>query len=91
MPVKRRAAKAARHRITPAAIEAFKANDFHALHSALGLAPCEASPLPREVTALGVHQGPCPYAKGTAWGDSWPKAQELQRQLLAAVDASADA
>jgi hypothetical protein len=84
VPVKKRAAKGRAHKITPEAVEAFKAGDYRALHRALGLAPWEASPLPIEVTALGVDQGP-PGPGADLWVESWPKAQELQRLLLQEV------
>ncbi len=44
----------ARVRITPEAVEAYKAGDYIRLHTALGLKPCEVSPLPLSVTPLGV-------------------------------------
>jgi hypothetical protein len=84
MPVKRRLAKSRVHKITPEAIEAFEAGDYHALHQALGLKPWEHSPLPLAVTALGVRPGEPP-----SWDNStmsWRQAQELQRAL---VDAGA--
>ena len=84
MPVKRRNSKARPHRITPDAIEAFRAGDFMALHAALDLAPYEPSPLPQSVEALGVDPDNPPRADGTAWAESWPKVVELQRELMAA-------
>jgi hypothetical protein len=84
MPVKKRKAKARAHQITPEVIAAFEAGDYRALHCALNLRPWEASPLPLSVTALGVDQGPAPD-----WANlhttSWAKAQELQREILAAM------
>ncbi len=56
MPVKRRTLKGTPHRITPEAVDAFRAGDYLGLHRALGLAPWETSPLPSDVTALGVRQ-----------------------------------
>jgi hypothetical protein len=85
MPVKRRAAKARRHRITPEAIAAYRARDYLALHQALGLKPWEISPLPREFEALGVDQNPPPKPRQRGgWFDTWEQAQELQRLLEAA-------
>ncbi len=78
MPVKRRLSKERAHRITPEAVEAFRARDFHRLHSALNLAPWETSP-------IEVRNGPSPWPAGSGGDDSWPKAQELRRELMAAV------
>src|SRR5689334_2775915 len=84
MPIKRRRAKEREHRITPEVIAAWEAADFSALHAALDLKPWEASPLPREITALGVSQSD--VADPTRWADLWnesiTQAVELQRQLL---------
>lgn len=83
MPVKRRLSKVRDHRITEEAIEAFEAGDYLRLHAALGLRPWEPSPLPLSVTPLGVHQDEPPTGL-TGWATSYPKAQELQRQLIEA-------
>jgi hypothetical protein len=83
MPTKRRAAKSRMHRITGEAIEAFGAGDYHRLHSALGLRPWEASPLPLEVHGLGVSDGP-PPPWWNRHDESWEQAQQLRRDLLAA-------
>ena len=72
-----------RGRITHEAIEAYRAGDDLGLHRALGLNPWECSPLPLEVTPLGVDQGPPP--KYEAHPNAWAKAQELQRELEKAV------
>jgi hypothetical protein len=81
MPLKRRLPKGREHRITPEAVAAFAAGDYMRLHRALGLRPWEASPLPLEVTALGVDQGDPPKDR-SMWAQSWPQAQELQRELM---------
>ena len=82
MPVKRRVAKSRAHRITPEAVEAFRAGDYLALHAALGLRPWEVSPLPLEVTPLGCDQKPLRDPRpASAWDASWEQAQELQRLL----------
>ncbi len=52
--IRRAIAKAREHRITPAAIDAFRARDVVRLHRALRLRPWQPSPLPLAVTALGV-------------------------------------
>jgi hypothetical protein len=80
MPTKRRVDKARRHRISPEAIAAYRAKDCNALHRALGLRPWQASP-------LRVDQGPGPGGP-TAYAASWPQAQELQRELEAALRGS---
>lgn len=84
MPVKRRIMKTREYRITPEAIEAFRAGDCRALHRALGLRPWQPSPLPHSVTGLGVHRGDPPEEK-TEWSQSWPAIQELQRALFKAA------
>ena len=80
MPTKRRVDKARRHRLTAEAIAAYRAKDCNALHRALGLRPWEPSP-------LCVDQGPPPDGP-TAYAASWPMAQELQRELEAALRGS---
>jgi hypothetical protein len=73
-------------RITHEGIDAWKRCDFGALHLALGLAPWEQSPLPEEVTALGVSEdNPPDPASTTGWDQSYRKAIGLQRALLAAA------
>lgn len=90
MPLKRRIVKVNNHRITSAAVEAYRAGDFHGLHSALNLRPWQRSPLPIDVCGLGVDQGepPEPHKPGTqdSWRDSWYVARELQAELEAACD-----
>ncbi len=86
MPVKRRLLKGTLHRITPAAVEAFQAGDYTALHLALGLRPWETSPLPVSVTALGVDQDAPPHWMTTEHHNAdWRQAQGLQRALIAAT------
>ena len=80
MPTKRRVDKARRHRISPEAIAGYRPEDCNALHRALSLRPWEVSP-------LRVDQGPAPGGP-TAWAASWPQAQELQRELEAALRGS---
>lgn len=80
MPVKRRLPKSREHRVTPEAIAAFEAGDYHGLHRALGLRPWEESPLPASITALGVD----PDSRPDWATDFWPRAVELQGELLAA-------
>jgi hypothetical protein len=77
MPTKRRVDKARRHRLSPEAIACYQAGDCNALHRALSLRPWEASP-------LRVDQGPPPGGP-TAYAASWPQAQQLQRELEAAL------
>jgi hypothetical protein len=77
---KRRGAKPG---ITPEAIAAWQAADFRALHRALGLAPWEPSPLPREIIALGCSQDDEVDAdSGRCWDQALPKALAIQRKLL---------
>ena len=85
MPVKRRNSKTRQHRITDEAVEAFQAGDYIALHRALGLPPWHPSPLPESVHDLGVDPDNPPPGDGTSWGEFWPAAVELQRELQAAA------
>ena len=85
MPVKRRTAKGRAHRITPEAVEAFKAGDFLALHQALGLKPWEVSPLPLNIEPLGCDQTSREGEQPSGWFASWEQAQELQRLLMKAA------
>lgn len=75
-----------RRRLTPAAIDAWKAADFIALHRALGLHPWEASPLPDTIISLGVSEEKVAEADPNSnrfFVRSYPQALELQRELLA--------
>ena len=74
MPVKRRTPKGRDHRITPAAVEAYRAKDWLALHRPLGLKPWEASPLNGDFAALSK-------SDLTPWAASLPQAAALRRQL----------
>lgn len=87
MPTKRTPRnRDAKRRITPAAVEAFKAGDFMALHRALGLRPWEMSPLPLDVTPLGCDpERPPNHPTATLFAQSFGQAVELQRALLEAV------
>jgi hypothetical protein len=76
-PIARRRAR----RINQEAIEAWKACDYTRLQQALGLHPAHCSPLPLEVTALGVSQDLEPQGKGIR-NNSLLAAQDLQRELL---------
>jgi hypothetical protein len=64
------------------AVEAWKRADFVALHRLLRLRPWESSPLPVEITRLGVSQNDTPENCGPEWDASMPKAIALQWQLL---------
>jgi hypothetical protein len=77
---KRRGAKPG---ITPEVIAAWQAADFRALHRALGLAPWEPSPLPREIIALGCSQDDEVDADSDrCWDRALPKVLAIQRKLL---------
>jgi hypothetical protein len=82
MPTNRRRPDRIRQHITHEAVEAWKRADFMALHRLLSLKPWESSPLPVEITRLGVSQDDTPENCGPEWDASYPKAIELQRQLL---------
>ena len=79
MPIKRRVAKVRDHRLTAAAVEAYRNRDSLALHRALGLKPWEVSPLDADgpEPPADPHRGP--------WLDSWPKAWALAVELEAAA------
>lgn len=88
MATKRRPINRARRRkITPDAVEAYLAGDYHRQHAALGLMPWEGSPLPVEVHGLGVDQGEPPafIARVPHRLADYRRAQELQRELEAAL------
>ena len=76
------------HRINAAAVEAYHAGDFIALHCALNLKPWERSPLPIAECELGVDQGEPPEHEAPGpWRDSWYVARDLQAELEAANSA----
>jgi len=86
MPTKRkRTVRTMQSRISPAAVEAYRAGDFHSLHRALDLAPYEPSPLPQSVEPLGIDPDQPPPEDGTCWNAAYPKILELHRLLEAAV------
>jgi len=77
MPVKRRQTKAKEHKLTPEAVEAFRAGAWLDLHRALGLKPWQASPLDADA--------PSPYPAQTAHSLSHRQAVELRAQLIDAA------
>lgn len=79
MPVKARRAKSRAHAITPAAVQAFIADDYFALHQALGLKPWNVSPLHVREDSVCVHP------PGTGYADSWDLVLRLRAELEAAV------
>lgn len=66
-----------RTRITPAAVEAFKAGDVAELRKALQLRPWETSPL----DAVGV----CPWPERSAGALSWASSVRLREELQCAA------
>jgi hypothetical protein len=73
-----------RQRITPEVVAAWKAADHHALQRALHLKVWEASPLPVEITPLGVCEEWAENPGGArGWAESYPQAIAFQRELLA--------
>lgn len=75
MPTKRRPKpQFVPHRISPAAVQAFRAGDASRLHDALALARWQVSPLD-----VDVAQG---EGEPTAWGHSFALARELRAVLL---------
>jgi hypothetical protein len=75
MPTKRRAAKGRQHRITPEALDAFRAGDLLALHRELGLRPWQPSPLETDTPE------PPNYRFGGPWADAWPLTFDLRARL----------
>jgi hypothetical protein len=80
MPTNRRRFDRTRRHITPEAVDAWMRTDYMALHIALGLHPWETSPLPIEITPLGVDEKQIDpddsrYQEGL-------KALKLQREFL---------
>lgn len=73
MPAKRRPDKARDHRVTPAAVEAFRIGDVAGLRKALALRPWQISPLEA--------QGTCPWPKGTAAAETWAQSVALRAAL----------
>lgn len=67
-----------RYRITPEAVDAFRAGDDHALREALGIRPWEWP-------TLADDDEPCTCPPGTAGAEWWPKARELRKALEAAA------
>lgn len=70
--------RGARRRISPEAVDAFRAGDRQALARVLGLQPWVPNPIDVD--------GPLPpewASPGTAWAQAWPAAYELRRQLEA--------
>ena len=72
-----------KHRITDAAIAAWKRCDGAELQRALGLRPSSRSPLPYEITCLGTAE----WEKDTlepdrGWDAQWQTCIEIQRELL---------
>ena len=82
MPVKLRRPKDRKHRVTEAAVDAYRRGDLLALHRSLGLKPWMPSPLPLSVTALGVDPD---YPPGEGPGEcnraDWDLAIGLQQEL----------
>ena len=77
MPLKRKTSKQRDTRITPEAVEAYRAGDEMALHRALGLKPWEPSP----IDAIGN----CPWSEGSGGSLSWAKVKALRGELEAAI------
>jgi hypothetical protein len=81
MPTNRRRPDRTRQHITHEVVEAWKRADFLALHRLLGLKPWQSSPLPLEITRLGVGEGALDPEDHHYQDDL--KILALQRELLA--------
>ena len=85
MPTKRtKRVRTQGRRITPAALEAFKAGDPISLHRALGLKPWDRSPLDIDLAVK-----PPTEPRATAYLQTWPQAYELREALEAALRSAA--
>jgi hypothetical protein len=88
MPTTRKPVNRRRTRqLSPEAIAAWCACDYRALHCALGLKPMEASPLPYEISILGVDDSDFDQMRASVRGDgpwsrSLKRAVRLRRQLI---------
>jgi|SRR6516225_9155469 len=80
MPTNRRRFDRTRRHITPEAIDAWMRADYMALHIALDLHPWETSPLPIEITPLGVSEDLIDSDDSRYQEDM--KALKLQREFL---------
>lgn len=78
MPTRRGHTRRTESAITPEAVDAFVANDYSRLHTALGLKPWEVSPI--HVASYDLRP-----AGVSPWTDSFPKALQLRAELEAAV------
>ena len=74
--------RAAKHSITPRAVELFEAGDEVALLRELGLNPLHG-PNPIEATTVEP-----PYGEGSVGAIQWPLARQLRRELLKASRAN---
>jgi hypothetical protein len=82
MPTKRQRVGRFSQKITAAAVQAYRARDYAALHVALRLPPWNRSPLPIAECALGVDQGEPPEdERPDPWRNSWCVARELRSEL----------
>lgn len=77
MARKRQNRNIARSRITPAAVEAYRAGNRLELHRALNLPPWQASPL----DAVGA----CPWPPSSAGGRTWADSVRLREGLQCAA------
>jgi hypothetical protein len=80
MPTNRRRFDRTRRHITPEAVDAWVRADYMALHITLGLHPWETSPLPIEITPLGVNEDQIDPDDSRYQEDL--KALKLQREFL---------
>src|SRR6516164_5847274 len=80
MPTNRRRFDRTRRHITPEAVDAWMRADYMTLHIVLDLHPWETSPLPIEITPLGVSEDLIDSDDSRYQGDL--KALKLQRELL---------
>jgi hypothetical protein len=77
--------------IGPEAIAAWKAGDFRALHSLLGLLPCEPSPLPPHLSAYGASPSGPPPGCRPFFRAAYPRVLRLQKELYRVAGAPGEA
>jgi hypothetical protein len=76
MPTRRHKIAPERTGLTQAAIEAWKAGDFHALNHELGIGPHQISPFD------AISARPLATSTDSVWARSWPKALQLRKRLM---------
>jgi hypothetical protein len=85
MPTKRQKIAPQNVSISAAAIEAWRAGDFHGLNRAFKIRPWQRTPWPLRLTLLGADPKRPPRSPSGPYDESWSRAVEFQRALLEAA------